>query len=149
MLKLFQKFKKSPSSTATFFRFAGVGLMLSLIDILILYLLMELGFNAFLSRLLSLTSSMLVGYFFNRYFTFYHIEVGRALWDSVIRHFSVHGIGSALNIGMFLTTLTFANKLNLQGPIIELIPLIAVWIGGIAGLSFNFFFSRKIVFDNK
>ena len=28
------------------------------------------------------------------------------------------------------------------------IPFISVWVGGIAGLIFNFFFSRKVVFDS-
>lgn len=149
MLKLFQKFQKSPSDTATFFRFAGVGLLGSLIDIVILYLLMELGLNTLISRLISLSSSMLLGYFLNRYFTFHHIEVNRALWASVMRHYGVHGLGSFLNIGIFLTMISLANNFNLEGALKELMPLIAVWVGGIAGLSFNFFFSKKIVFDNK
>jgi len=66
-----------------------------------------------------------------------------------MRHYGVHGLGSFLNIGIFLTMISLANNFNLEGALKELMPLIAVWVGGIAGLSFNFFFSKKIVFDNK
>ena len=148
MFKLFQKFKKCPSNTATFFRFAGVGTSISLIDITLLYLFLKLGINIFISRTLSLTTSMLVGYFLNRYFTFHHIEIGRALWHSIMRHFSVHAVGGFLNIGVFFSTLTFLNKINTPGIPETLYPLFAVIVGGIAGLAFNFFFSKKVVFDN-
>jgi len=29
-----------------------------------------------------------------------------------------------------------------------ILPLIGVWIGGLAGMCFNFFFSKKLVYDN-
>ena len=149
MLKLYRKFKHSPSNTATFFRFAGVGLGISLVDIILLYLLIEVDyFNLLICRSISLSFSMLVGYFLNRYFTFHHIEIGRALWHSIIRHFSVHAVGGILNMLIFLASMYILASLNLEPIITNLTPLIAVWIGGIAGLSFNFFFSKKVVFDS-
>ena len=148
MLKLFLKFKKCPSNTATFLRFSGVGTTISLIDITLLYLFLKLGINVFVGRTISLTSSMLVGYFLNRYFTFHHIEIGRALWNSIIRHFSVHAIGGFLNIGVFFSTLTLLKKSNTLVIPETLYPFVAVILGGIAGLIFNFFFSKKVVFDN-
>ena len=149
MHKLYRKFKYSPSNTATFFRFAGVGLGISLVDIILLYLLIEVDyFNLLICRSISLSFSMLVGYFLNRYFTFHHIEIGRALWYSIIRHFSVHAVGGILNMLIFLASMYILASLNLEPIITNLTPLIAVWIGGIAGLSFNFFFSKKVVFDS-
>ena len=44
MIKLLKRFTNSSSSLATFFRFAGVGLTISIIDITLLYLLKEIDF---------------------------------------------------------------------------------------------------------
>lgn len=149
MLSLIKRYALSNSNIATFFRFAGVGLTISLIDIAILYLLLEIEFmNNLISRVFSLTSSMLLGYFLNRYFTFHHIEKGRALWNSIIRHFSVHAIGGILNILIFLLSIRILDKFQTNYGFEIYIPFISVWVGGIAGLIFNFFFSRKVVFDN-
>ena len=149
MIKLFKRFTRSSSSLATFFRFAGVGLSISMIDITLLYLLKEIDFlNIFFCRSISLSTSILFGYFLNRYFTFHHIEIGRALWHSIIRHFSVHAIGGILNMLIFLISLSILKKVFLDSQFFELIFLIAIVFGGITGLSFNFFFSKKLVFDN-
>ncbi|MAV39354.1 MAG: hypothetical protein CML12_02075 [Puniceicoccaceae bacterium] len=149
MLKLYRQFKNSPSTTATFFRFAGVGLGISLVDIALLYVLMGIDFfNLLICRSISLSSAMLVGYFLNRYFTFHHIEIGRALWHSIIRHFSVHSVGGILNMLIFLACIKLSTFLKLDPIFTPFTPLIAVWVGGISGLSFNFFFSKKVVFDS-
>ncbi len=149
MLGFIKHYALSNSSIATFFRFSGVGLTISLIDVALLYLLLETEFmNTLMSRIVSLTFSMLAGYFLNRYFTFHHIEKGRALWNSIIRHFSVHAIGGILNILIFLLSMRMLHKLHTIYNLESYIPFISVWLGGIAGLIFNFFFSRKVVFDN-
>ncbi|PDH26560.1 MAG: hypothetical protein CNB76_01930 [Puniceicoccaceae bacterium MED-G32] len=148
MIKLFKIFARSPSSLPTFFRFAGVGISISMIDISLLYLLKEFDFlNIFVCRSISLSTSILFGYFLNRYFTFHHIEIGRALWHSIIRHFSVHAVGGILNMLIFLISLPILKKIFLETQFIELIFLVAIIFGGIAGLTFNFFFSKKMVFD--
>ena len=46
MIKLLKRFTNSSSSSATFFRFAGVGLTISTIDITLLYLLKEIDFES-------------------------------------------------------------------------------------------------------
>lgn len=149
MIKLLKRFANSSSSLATFFRFAGVGLTISIIDITLLYLLKEIDFfNIFFCRLISLSTSILLGYFLNRYFTFHYIEIGRALWHSIIRHFSVHALGGILNMLIFLISLPFLKKIFLETQFIELIFLFAIIFGGITGLTFNFFFSKKMVFDS-
>jgi putative flippase GtrA len=149
MIKLLKRFTNSSSSLATFFRFAGVGLSISLIDITLLYLLKEIDFlNIFFCRSISLSTSILFGYFLNRYFTFHYIEIGRALWHSIIRHFSVHALGGMINMLIFLVSLSFLKKIFLETQFVELTFLIAIILGGITGLTFNFFFSRKLVFDS-
>jgi putative flippase GtrA len=149
MIKLLKRFTNSSSSLATFFRFAGVGLSISLIDIALLYLLKEIDFlNIFFCRSISLSTSILFGYFLNRYFTFHYIEIGRALWHSIIRHFSVHALGGMINMLIFLVSLSFLKKIFLETQFVELTFLIAIILGGITGLTFNFFFSRKLVFDS-
>jgi putative flippase GtrA len=149
MIKLLKRFTNSSSSLATFFRFAGVGLSISLIDITLLYLLKEIDFlNIFFCRSISLSTSILFGYFLNRYFTFHYIEIGRALWHSIIRHFSVHALGGMINMLIFLISLSFLKKIFLETQFVELTFLIAIILGGITGLTFNFFFSRKMVFDS-
>lgn len=149
MIKLLKRFTNSSSSLATFFRFSGVGLSISLIDIALLYLLKEIDFlNIFFCRSISLSTSILFGYFLNRYFTFHYIEIGRALWHSIIRHFSVHALGGMINMLIFLVSLSFLKKIFLETQFVELTFLIAIILGGITGLTFNFFFSRKLVFDS-
>lgn len=90
---------------------------------------------------------MLLGYFLNRYFTFHQFETGRALWHSLLRHFAVHSMGGLINIGVYVLVLEFGKTVG--GPIgaSPALPILGVWIGGIVGLCFNYFFSQKMVFD--
>ena len=146
MLKLYRKFKHSPSNTATFFRFAESAWVYPLsISYFSIFSIEVDYFNLLICRSISLSFSMLVGYFLNRYFTFHHIEIGRALWHSIIRHFSVHAVGGILNMLIFLASMYLLASLNLEPIITNLTPLIAVWIGGIAGLSFNFSFQKSCI----
>jgi putative flippase GtrA len=103
--------------------------------------------NIFICRSISLSTSILFGYFLNRYFTFHHIEIGRALWHSIIRHFSVHAVGGIINMLIFLISIPILKNAFFETQFIELIFFIAIVFGGIAGLTFNFFFSKKMVFD--
>ena len=131
-----------------FVRFAGVGVTISLVDIGLLYLLNGLGMNIYLARIPSFFASMTVGYILNRYFTFHHIETGRALWDSLLRHYSVHAVGGVINYGVFTATLMIGQMLGGQASASGTLPFISVWIGGVFGMCFNFFFSKRMVFDN-
>lgn len=148
MWKFLQKVQRSSSDRATFARFATVGVTISLIDAAGLYILMALGLDPYLGRLLSYTASMAAGYILNRYFTFHHVDINRELWHSMLRHFSVHSLGGLLNFGIYSLLLIVAKRMGQIGEFPVLLPLFAVWVGGIAGLIFNFFFSKKLVFDN-
>jgi len=86
--------------------------------------------------------------YINRYFTFHHLETGRKLWHSLLRHYSVHSIGGFFNYGVYLVVLVAGQKLGGQLHASASLPFVAVWIGGLVGLCFNFVFSKKLVFDN-
>ena len=148
MRKLFRRFHRSESNRGMFVRFAAVGFTISLIDIGLLYLLNALGLNIYFARIPSFFASMTAGYILNRYFTFHHLETGRALWHSLVRHYSVHGVGGAINYGVFSVTLIVGQMLGGQASASGTLPFIAVWVGGVFGMCFNFFFSKKLVFDN-
>lgn len=148
MRKLLGKIHRSESNRGMFTRFAGVGVTISLIDIGLLYLLNHFGLNIYLARIPSFLAAMTVGYILNRYFTFHHLETGRALWHSLVRHYGVHAVGGAINYGVFIATLIIGQKLDGQASSSGTLPFVAVWIGGMFGMCFNFFFSKKMVFDN-
>jgi len=148
MRKILGRIHRSESTRGVFTRFAVVGSTVSLIDIGLLYLLNALGLNIYLARVPSFLTAMSVGYLLNRYFTFHHLETGRALWHSLLRHYSVHGVGGAINYGVFSATLVIGQFLGGQASASGTLPFVAVWVGGMFGMCFNFFFSRRMVFDN-
>ena len=148
MLRLLARFHRSRSERALFARFALVGVSISLVDAGLLYLLLALGFDPYVGRVFSLGSSVSAGYLLNRYFTFHHIETGRALWNSLLRHYSVNSVGSALNIGVYSAVLLIGQQMGGEVAAAATLPLLAVWIGGLVGMSFNFVFSKRVVFDN-
>jgi putative flippase GtrA len=148
MRKILGKIHRSESRRATFARFATVGASISLIDAAVLYLLLGIGLNPYLGRAISLALAMAVGYILNRYFTFHHVETGRALWHSLVRHYSVHAVGAGINIAVFSLVLDIGLDLGGKIAASATLPLLGVWVGGMAGLCFNFILSRKLVFDN-
>lgn len=141
---------RSHSSRATFFRFACVGGSIALIDAGLLYVLKDLpGFNAYIARLFSYTAAMSAGYVLNRYFTFHHIEKGRALFDELVRFLGVHAIGGVLNFGVFALVVYFGEQADLSRFWNAVMPLIGVWVGGLVGMTFNFMISSRFVFDER
>lgn len=139
---------RSHSSRAAFFRFACVGVTISLIDAGVLYLLKDLpGMSVYTARVFSYGAAMTAGYFLNRYFTFHHVESGRVLIDELLRFFSVHSIGGLLNFGVFSLVVFLGDQADLTRFWDSVLPLIGVWVGGVVGMTFNFLFSKKLVFD--
>lgn len=148
MLSLLGRFQRSTSDRATFLRFAIVGLSISVIDVVLLYMLIGLEVNAYIARIPSYFAAMTAGYLLNRYFTFHHLETGRALWHSLLRHYSVHSVGGIFNYAIFSLVLIIGLEMGGRVAASATLPLLAVWIGGMVGMCFNFFFSKKLVFDN-
>lgn len=148
MRKILGKIHRSESNRGMFTRFVAVAVTISLIDIGLLYLLNAVGINIYLARIPSFLASITTGYILNRYFTFHHLETGRKLWHSLVRHYSVHGVGGAINYGIFSATLIIGQQLGGQASASGTLPFIAVWTGGVCGMCFNYFFSKRMVFDN-
>lgn len=121
---------------------------MAMIDAGVLYLLKDLpGFNVYTARIVSYASALTVGYFLNRNFTFHHVENERHVLDELVRFFSVHAVGGALNIGVYALVVYLAEGAGLTRFWEAVTPLLGVWIGGVVGMCFNFLMSRKLVFD--
>ncbi|NDY95078.1 GtrA family protein [Wenzhouxiangella limi] len=139
---------RSDSDRAAFFRFALVGVTISIIDAGLVYVLKDLpGMNVYLARIFSYSAAMATGYVLNRYFTFHHVDFGRKLFDQLIRFFSVHSVGGLINFGVFSAVVYLGDRAGLNSFWHSLMPLLGVWLGGVVGMSFNFLVSRKLVFD--
>lgn len=148
MRKFLDKIHRSESNRGMFTRFVTAAVAISFIDIGLLYLLNALGINIYLARIPSFLASMTAGYILNRYFTFHHLETGRKLWHSLLRHYSVHGVGGTINYGIFSATLLIGQQLGGQASASGTLPFIAVWVGGVCGMCFNYLLSKRMVFDN-
>lgn len=146
MLKILARIGRSGSERATFLRFASVGGAISLIDVTVLYLLIMIGTSSYIARIPSYFAAMTVGYLLNRYFTFHHLERGLKLWRSLAGHYSVHAVGGLLNYGVYLLVLLVGEHWWGVAPNAIFMPLLAVWLGGMVGVCFNFKLSRKLVF---
>ncbi|MGM0534620.1 MAG: GtrA family protein [Pseudomonadota bacterium] len=137
----------SSSSNATFLRFAIVACSISAIDISVLYGLHE-GYqvNVFLARVVSYFLAMTAGYFLNRHFTFWHHQRFRHLLTDLFRFYSVFAVGGMLNYGIFASVVALGHQLGLEPGATFLLPLLGVWLGGLAGMGFNYIVSHKLVF---
>lgn len=134
---------------AQFLRFATVGVKISLIDAGGVYLLPWLfGMNLYAARIISLSTAIMAGYLLNRYFTFGHGQRG-CFYRQMAGHFGVHATGGLLNYAVFSGVIVLGHA-HLTGPTeLMLLPLVAIWIGGMVGLVFNFAVSSQLVFSNR
>jgi putative flippase GtrA len=121
-----------------FIRFALVGAGGFLVDAGVLYLALYLGFGYFTGRAISFICALCATWLFNRYFTFTdRSEIPVA--TEAAKYFIAMSLGGAANyIAYSLVILEFNHT--------ELLPLIAVAVGSIAGMFFNFFSAKLWVF---
>ena len=130
-------------------RFATVGVKISAIDAGIVYLLPWIfGLNLYISRVISLGTAIMAGYLLHRYFTFGGIRQG-CFYRQMAGHFGVHISGGLINYAVFSLIILFGHNMIENKLLLSFLPLIGLWIGGVFGLSFNYFFSRKLVFHSK
>ena len=143
------RYLHSQSRLAQFLRFATVGLKMSLIDVGGTYLLPWLfGMKLHVARIISLTTAIMVGYLLNRYFTFGRDQRG-SFHRQMAGHFGVHAAGGLLNYGVFNGVIALGYNHLIQPQALLLLPLVAIWIGGLVGLAFNFTVSSRLVFSNR
>jgi putative flippase GtrA len=144
-----RRYLHSHSRLAQFLRFATVGVKVSLIDAGGTYLLPWLfGMNLHVARVISLTTAIMVGYLLNRYFTFGRDQRG-SFHRQMAGHFGVHAAGGLLNYAVFSGVIALGYNHLIQPQALLLLPLVAIWIGGLVGLVFNFSVSSKLVFSHR
>lgn len=140
---------RSTSRRATFARFAAVAGTIALIDIGLLYGLHEgLSVDVYLSRVFSYFAAMTAGYFLNRHFTFHQHERFRSILSDLGRFYVVFSGGGLLNYGVFALVVTVGREAGLKPGAVFWLPLLGVWLGGMVGMCFNYFFSHKLVFQD-
>lgn len=149
MKRHFLSYLRSRGVVAQFLRFATVGAKISVIDAGLLYLLhWPLGWSLYAARIVSLGTAIFAGYFLNRYFTFHHFPRGNIL-PQLLTHLGVHLIGSLVNYGIFSLVVTLGLRF-VEGTLeLRLLPLLALWVGGMVGMLFNFLCSRRFVFRHR
>lgn len=139
---------RSTSHRATFFRFAVVATAIAVIDIGVLYgLHTGLGFNVYLSRLVSYFAAMTSGYFLNRHFTFHQHERFRTILADLARFYTVFAGGGLINYGVFAAVVAAGHRAGLGPAALFWLPLVGVWLGGMVGMGFNYVASHKLVFQ--
>ena len=149
MKRYFRHYLHSHSRLPQFLRFATVGVKVSLIDAGGTYLLhWLLGMNLYGARIISLATAIMVGYLLNRYFTFGRDQRG-SFNRQMAGHFGVHATGGLLNYAVFSGVIALGHAHLAQPQALLLLPLVAIWIGGMIGLAFNFVVSSKLVFNNR
>lgn len=146
MNQYLQYYLNSHNRFAQLLRFSTVGVTISFIDVGVVYILPWLfGTNIFFARVLSLTLANSAGYMLNRYFTFGAAR-NEPLFQQIVRHFSVHLVGGLINFSVFSSIVIYGSQYADSDLTLTLLPAMALWVGGLAGLSFNFCYSKRFVY---
>lgn len=144
---MLKRLRHSTHHAVTFSRYALVASAISVIDAGGLYALHEgLGLNVFLSRLCSYLAAITTGYFLNRRFTFHNHQRVHRLTVELAHYYGVHSTGGLINYGLFSLTLLIGHQLQLSPSWDFWLPLLGVWLGGVAGMCFNYTLSHKLIF---
>ncbi len=140
----------STSHSATFLRFTAVATTIAGIDIAVLYALHGgLGTNVYLARIVSYGAAMTTGYFLNRRYTFHDHTRTQSMRGELARFYAVFAGGGLINYAVF-SAIVAGGAAAGAGPSTRLwLPLLGVWLGGMAGMGFNYALSHKLVFANR
>ncbi|MCB1703813.1 MAG: GtrA family protein [Halioglobus sp.] len=131
-----------------FYRFAVVGSVGFVIDASVLQILASwFGVGLLVGRVFSYLAAATVTWFLHRHYTFRdqlspadtHSASARAMLDQWLRFILTNGIGASLNYGVYAACI-------LGSELCHSYPVIAVAIGSVTALVFNFTISRRFVF---
>ena len=92
---------------------------------------------------------MTAGYFLNRRYTFHDHTRRRHLAKEMGRFYTVFAGGGMLNYVTFAAIIALGQWLSGAAWVRLWLPLLGVWVGGLAGMGFNYGFSRKLVFQGR
>jgi len=139
----------STSHRATLLRFSAVATAIALIDIALLYAFkLAVGMNVYVARIGSYAAAATAGYFLNNRFTFHAYERTRHPAAELSRFYTVFAGGGLLNYGVFAAVVAIGHQLTAATSLRHWLPLLGIWLGGLAGMAFNYGVSRKLVFQN-
>lgn len=124
-----------------FLRFAAVGAVGFLVDAAVL----AVGLHAFMlepfsARAISFLCAATFTWAINRRFTFPESAMAQDHAKEWARFVAVNGVGGLINYGTYAALVTFA-----FAPFSN--PFVALGLGSLAGLVFNFFGSKRFVFQ--
>lgn len=125
-----------------FVRFSVVGVIGFVVDAAILYMMMRgLGFDPYSGRCVSYLVAATTTWYLNRRFTFRRSPSSppQRQWAKFV---SVNAIGGGVNVGVYVALISLGIPYASQ-------PVVAVGIGSLAGLAFNFTASRSLVFASR
>lgn len=126
--------------TSQFLRFATVGAAGFVVDAAILALgLNLLGLGKYSARAVSFLCAATFTWAVNRRFTFTESAAAQGRAKEWARFVAVNAVGGLINYGSYAAFVTFAYKPYSS-------PYFALAIGSLAGLVFNFFGSKHLVF---
>lgn len=123
-----------------FLRFAVGGAIGFVADAGMLYLMIALGLGYFGGRLVSFVFAVWVTWQFNRRFTF-RARTDIPVWREFLHYFVAMLGGGAVNYAAYSATVVLLPPSNL-------LPLIGVAVGAIAGMAVNFATAKWLVFKS-
>ena len=139
---------QEPHAEATFLRFLGISSGVAIIDIGLLLLLHNAAdMHLYAARVFSFTAAIGASYLLNRRFNFRHRPRCRHTIHDLMRFYGAHAVGNALNYAVFVALLEGFREIGLQPADHAGLLLLAIWLGGVVGVTANFMLSRQLVFD--
>lgn len=128
-----------PLFMAQFIKFGLVGTLGFLVDTAVLYGCMEVGTGPYGGRAISFVVAASVTWFCNRHFTFKDRKGRESARKQWAKFFVVAMGGFCFNYGTYAVLIAWV-------PLVAIYPVLGVAAGSIAGLFFNFFASKRVVF---
>lgn len=120
-------------------RFGIIGAVVFGFEAIILYALIHYsGLSIYFCRFLSFIPAVILAWWLNQRFTFIRVK-GLRWWRELLRYCVVNSVGSMVNIATFFLALHFI-------VLLQPYPVIALGMGSIAGMLFNFISSKLWVF---
>ena len=128
-----------------FLRFCVVGTVGFVVDAGLLYALMRgAGADPYSGRVASFLVAASVTWALNRSFTFRSVASGaqanlRRQWSEYV---TLTAVGAAINYGVYVLCL-------LNSPLMRAIPTLAVAVGAVVALAFNYLASKNLIFARR